>query len=330
MTTEEIKLYLYNHKVCVVTNSISLPSSLLLPSLKTYIDYLPLHNFWIIPGFMNGVNFYGVNAFVYMLQYMLQNNNFDYAIYIDEDCFINDFSALIEEFEIFRNSNKCLAGIQDGGSLCHRNHSKYCVNTFLSFWNIKMYREKGIKPGELTDFVSEGLNHLESTHYEFLDRMSKNSPDLLKTIEKIANSVINLSKKHRKTHVKSSSFESEYATTVRNDKDNEIEQNQEPYTSDDYDSKVSFEPYYLIEYYLIEKTETPVYYLFGTDFYDEEYKGKCDTSGLTTAVRTYSQPHTLIAVHTWFSRMYTKWPVTEQQMIHTKRINTIINTFSHI
>lgn len=330
MTTDEIKLYLYTNKVCVVTNSISLPSSLLLPSLKTYIDYLPLHNFWIIPGFMNGQNFYGVNAFMYMLQYMLQTDNFDYVIYIDEDCFINDFSALIEEFELFRNSNKCLAGIQDGGSLCHRNHSKYCVNTFLSFWNIKMYKEKDITYGLLEEFVNDGLKHLESAHYAFLNKMSKNSQELLKTMEKIANSVINLSKKHRKMSINSSNFESEYATTVRNDKSNEVEQNQEPYTYDDNKSMMSFEPYYLIQYYLIEHTQTPVYYLFGTDFYDEEYKDKCDTSGLTTAVRTYSTPHTLIAVHTWFSRMYTKWPVTEQQMIHTKRINSIINTFSHI
>lgn len=329
MTTEEIKLYLYKNKVCVVTNSISLPSSLLLPSLKTYIDYLPLHNFWIIPGFMQGENFYGLNAFMYMLQYMLQTNNFDYVIYIDEDCFIHDFSALMEEFETFIQSNKCMAGIQDGGSLCHRNHSKYCVNTFLSFWNIKMYREKGIQYEDLAEFVTNNVNNLESTHYEFLNRMSKNSPDLFKTIEKIANSVVKLSEKHRKTHLKSPSFESEYATTVRNDKDNEIETNQEPYTFDDNTSKMSFEPYYLIEYYLIEHTETPVYYLFGTDFYDEEYKGNCDTSGLTTAVRTYAQ-NKLIAVHTWFSRMYTKWPVTEQQMVHTKRINTIINTFSQI
>ena len=91
MTTEEIKSYIYNNKICVVTNSISLPSTLLLPSLKTYIEYLPIQNFWIIPGFLQNKLCYGLSAFLYMIQYMLQFNNFDYVIYLDEDVFIKDF-----------------------------------------------------------------------------------------------------------------------------------------------------------------------------------------------------------------------------------------------
>ena len=96
MTTEEIKKYIIDNKICIVTNSTLQPSSLFLPSLKTYINYIPNQNFYIIPGLINinQVN-YGLSAFIDMLTYMLLSNNFDYVIYLDEDVFINDFPLLI-------------------------------------------------------------------------------------------------------------------------------------------------------------------------------------------------------------------------------------------
>ena len=138
------KVWLANNKVCFVTNSIGMPSSLFIASLKTYIDYIPIQNFWMIPGIRDNAPFYGLNAFVYMLDYMLQANRYDYVIYIDEDCFIADFNELIDEFKEFVNGEYCLAGSPDGGVMCHRNHSKMMINTFLSFWNIKLLREKNI------------------------------------------------------------------------------------------------------------------------------------------------------------------------------------------
>jgi hypothetical protein len=79
-----------------------------------------------------------------MLNYFLSNKNFDYVIYIDEDCFITDFYSLVNEFMNFTESGCVLAGPQDGGVFCHRNHSRLMINTFLSFWNIKLLRDKKI------------------------------------------------------------------------------------------------------------------------------------------------------------------------------------------
>jgi len=78
--------------------------------------------------------------------------------------------------------------------------------------------------------------------------------------------------------------------------------------------------------------------LFGTDLYDSDFvKNNCtfDLSGLTSAIYSNDIKNefydtNLIAVHTWFSRGYTKWPTTQQQLKHTKRINSIIKNFSRI
>ena len=79
--------------------------------------------------------------------------------------------------------------------------------------------------------------------------------------------------------------------------------------------------------------------MFATDLCNDNYiksQVNFDISGLTSAVyaRIPYDPmfneHKLIAVHTWFSRAYTKWPSTPLQLAHTKRINTIIKEFSKI
>ena len=137
-TTEQIQDFIYNNKICVVTNSKCMPGTTFLASMRTYLDYVPTHNFMVIPGYntKNHTPYYGEEAFSYMIV-TLYEKKFDYAIYIDDDCFISNMSALIEEFKKFMNSGKCLAGVQDGTVICHRNHSQIFVNTFISFWNIK-------------------------------------------------------------------------------------------------------------------------------------------------------------------------------------------------
>ena len=42
MNSNNIKTWLSQNKVCFVTNSIAIPSTLLIPSLKTYIEYIPI------------------------------------------------------------------------------------------------------------------------------------------------------------------------------------------------------------------------------------------------------------------------------------------------
>lgn len=141
-------------------------------------------------------------------------------------------------------------------------------------------------------------------------------------------------KKFRKAHFNKDA-ECPYCDIVRDDPNNPVEPHQTPYTYSDDTEDGNFEPYYIVEQSLVNLTNTPIYYLFATDLYDEKYveEGKqFDLSGLTSAVYNYtnSKEYTLIAVHTWFSRAYTKWPSVPQQLEHTKRINTIIREFSRI
>ncbi len=79
-----------------------MPGTTFLASMRTYLDYVPTHNFMVIPGYntKNHAPYYGEEAFSYMIV-TLYEKKFDYAIYIDDDCFISNMSALIEEFKKF-------------------------------------------------------------------------------------------------------------------------------------------------------------------------------------------------------------------------------------
>lgn len=334
-TCKKLKIWLSQNKVCFVTNSIAMPSNLLLPSLKTYIDYIPIHNFWLIPGIKNNEPFYGLNAFIEMLAYMLNSNsNFDYIIYIDEDCFINDFEELINEFKLFKLSNCCIAGIQDGGVLCHRNHSKFLVNTFLSFWNISLLKNKNITINDIITYIRENIKD-ENIYKNFISKLKETNNDLYKFMDSRSNKMIKSVKEFRE-YLNPENPEPPYCDIVRNDKNNPIEPNQIPYSVDNDNVESNFEPYYILEQALIMLTNKPIYYLFSTDLYNEnEIKNgeTYDLSGLSSAVYSNVEKlteHKLIAVHTWYSRAYTKWPTLPIQLTQTKRINTIIKKFSKI
>ena len=333
-TMKKLKIWLSQNKVCFVTNSISMPSNLLLPSLKTYIDYIPIHNFYLIQGIKNNEPFYGLNAFIEMLAYMLSNNNFDYVIYIDEDCFINDFEALIDEFKLFKSSNCCMAGIQDGGVLCHRNHSKIMVNTFLSFWNISLMRNKKITINTIIDYVKEKIKD-DKVYKNFISTIKSTNNELYNFMCSRADKMI-LNIKDFREFLNPENPEPPYCEIVRNDPNNPIEPHQTPYSFDDETEEKNFEPYYVLEQALIILTGNPIYYLFSTDLYNEkEIKNgeTYDLSGLSSAVYNNIEnikEHKLIAVHTWYSRAYTKWPTMPIQLSQTKRINTIIKKFSKI
>ena len=329
---QKLKMWLSQNKVCFVTNSLCLPSDLLLASLKTYIDYIPIHNFWIINGIKNNEPFYGLNAFIEMLGYMLSNNNFDYVIYLDNDCFINDFGELINEFKIFKSSNCCIGGPQDGGVFCHRNHSKRLINTFLSFWNISLLRQKKIKLKDIVDYITTNIKS-ENVCKLFWENLKLQNNSLYNFINSKSDETLSDIKSYRYKTISRENHESPYCDTVRNDPTNAIEPHQTPYSFDDDYAIDNFEPYYILEQCLISLTGTPLYYMFGTDLYNDAYVEvgeKFDLSGLTSAILSYKEPHKLIAVHTWYSRAYTKWPTLPIQLEQTKRINTIIKKFSKI
>ena len=331
---KENKVWLVQNKVCFVTNSIAMPSNLLLPSLKTYIDYIPIHNFYLIPGIRNNEPFYGLNAFIEMLAYMLINNHFDYLIYIDEDCFINDFDELINEFKKFKSSNCCMAGIQDGGVLCHRNHSKILVNTFLSFWNVSLMRNKNIYLHDIIEYIKTNIKD-ENVFKTFINNLKSSNNDLYNFMITRSDKMIQEIEKYRK-YINPDNSIPPYCEIVKNDPTNVIEPNQIPYSFDDDTATGNFEPYYILEQALITLTGNPIYYLFATDLYNENdiKAGETyDLSGLTSAVYNNVEKineHKLIAVHTWYSRAYTKWPTLPLQLSQTKRINSIIKKYSKI
>ena len=311
-TPKQIQDFIYNNKICIATNSRCMPGTTFLASMRSYLDYVPLHNFMIIPGYntKNHAPYYGEEAFSYMIV-TLYEKKFDYAIYIDDDCFISNMSALIEEFKKFMQSNKCLAGVQDGTVICHRNHSQIFINAFISFWNIKDLK--------INKFLEE-RNKLVNFTFNYKEfKKDINSELYQELISNAKESTIRIKEYRENTYKK----EVPYASVVRNDPNNPIEPHQIPYSTDDDKAELNAEPYYATEQALVIATGKPIYYMFGTDLYDPAEKSEMDNSGLTSVVMT-SAEHIPFAYHTWFSRMYTKWPQLQVQLYHTKRINSII------
>lgn len=336
-TDEDIKLWLTKNKVLFVTNSMMLPGSVYVASLKTYLDKIPIHNLYMIPGIVNGTPYYGVQAFMLMLNNCFMNQHpvskFDYIIYIDEDCFITDFRGMLEEFADFiKDDEYCLAGPQDGGVICHRNHRHNLINTFISFWNVKLMKESGTL-NEFADICKKFSN--QKTGYSEFVKVMESSEELKSVLERMnseADQMLDISDEFR-TNVFGKKKESPYAETVRNDKSNEVEPNQKPYTCEDpYGRKHlgNFEPYYLLEEALIVFTKRPIKYLFAADYYSAARTDEdTDNSGLTTQVIHFRRNGKKVeldtfAIHTWFARAYTKWPVMPVQKVHTDRINKVI------
>jgi hypothetical protein len=220
-------------------------------------------------------------------------------------------SALIEEFKKFMNSGKCLAGVQDGTVICHRNHSQIFVNAFISFWNIKNLK--------INKFLEE-RNKLANFTFNYEEFKKDINPELYQQLQSNAKeSTIRIKEYRDNTYKK----EVPYASIVRNDPNNPVEPHQIPYSTDDNRAKSNAEPYYATEQALVLATGKPIYYMFGTDLYDPTEKTEMDNTGLTSVVMTCAE-QIPFAYHTWFSRMYTKWPKSPVQLSHTKKINSII------
>lgn len=240
---------------------------------------------------------------------ILLNHQIKYAIYIDEDCFVTDFETLIKEFEKFKDSNCCLAGPQDGGVLCHRNHSHFLVNTFLSFWNIDLIAQNK------RSYI-EKVNH-QYNYKEFIDELKKS--DLFNIMNNKAEEQIKKSENYRKENYNQ---EVPYCDIVRNDPRNPIEPHQIPYSYSDFGTKQNFEPYYILEEGIILATNSPIYYLNANDFYDKN-ETKLDNSGMTSILMDSNNK--IFAFHTWFSRAYNPF-IKDNELVkyHTERINKII------
>lgn len=322
---EKIKQWISDNRVLFVTNSNLLPGTTFLASMKTYIDYIPLHNYYVISGMQEPKPFYGVNVFFDLMMLGLSKTTiqfFDYIIYIDEDSFVCDFRELMNIFYDFKKDDAyCMSGSQDGGVICHRNHSKLFVNTFLSFFNLKRLRASGIEPKTFVGMCNE-LGRTENNYEHFIGRLKEEKPSLYEKMNELADENIEKIKLYREEHFING--EVPYCEVVKNDPDNPIEPNQIPYSWRDDEEKNNFEPYYIVEQSLVWFTELPIYYLNVTDLFDKE-ETECDNTGLTSVV--FGSDNNKAVVHTWYSRMYSKWPQNKVMLKHTKRINTVIEKY---
>ena len=327
----EIKKWISDNKILFVTNSICQPGGTFLSSIRTYIDYIPVHNFIVIPGIRDNKPYYGLDVFLELTGLSLSERiykKFDYIVYIDEDAFICDFKALMEEFCSFmKNDSYCLAGPQDGGIFCHRNHAHYMINTFLSFWNVKLLRQSS-DAQEFIDMLNKIDADKRNSYQTFLNLLNEKS-ELREEVYTSADEMVDRVRKFREE--KFPNGETAYSETVKNDPDNPIEPHQIPYSYKDYEEHTNFEPYYIIEQAYVLLTKKPIKYMFATDYYDSKLSDEeTDNSGLTSAIYSNDDSHKLIAVHTWFARAYSRWPLVELHLVHTKRINKIIKRFGRL
>ena len=316
----DISKWLEENKVCIVTNSKTMfPGSLFLRSLRTYINCIPDNNFMVIPGVDDmGKPKYGLHAFIEMINIFYSNKYkdvFDYAIYIDEDCFIKRFDLLIREFIKFKEGNYCLAGVPDGGMICHRNQSRILINSFLSFWNIKAL----IENYELYGRWFHDLSYATKPYKAFIEKLTKeNNGELYKVIDDNSKNMLSRCSLYRIENFK---HDPPHAKVVRNDPSNAYEPNQIPYSFKGCPDG-NMEPYYLIEEAIVLATKMPIYYLFGTDLYVNDEKTEKDNSGITTVVLDENNKH--IAYHTWYARYYEPFLKSEEYKKHVERINSVI------
>lgn len=325
----KLKSWISEKKILFVTNSTLMPGGMYLSSLRTYIDYIPIHNMFIVPGLNNDKPYYGIKVFYEMTMRCIIESLFkkyDYIIYIDEDAFVNDFHSLMNIFyDFYKNDEYCMAGIQDGGVICHRTHSKLMVNTFVSFWNIKKLRDNNVTPNMFNDVINMIVEKNDESYLKFRNIMKENHNDLYLKMNELADKNIERVKEYREKNFING--EVPYCETVKNDPNNPIEPHQIPYSFKDEKENNNFEPYYVIEQAYILLTGCPIYYMYATDLFNKE-ETECDNSGLTSVIlNDEDEP---VVVHTWFTRAYTKYPVIEKQLYHTNRINTVIEKYGKL
>ena len=68
--------------------------------------------------------------------------NFDWMVYIDEDCFITNLDALNDLIQYQINNNFSCSGVPDGGVISHRFHNPIAINPFFMIMNVADIRKR--------------------------------------------------------------------------------------------------------------------------------------------------------------------------------------------
>lgn len=313
------KRFCESHNILFCTNSTNniAPHSLVEKSMRTWVPLC--HDFMVIPGSKNNgkSRHYGLYAFLDMLDYAI-SAQYDYIVYIDEDCFLieDNIMGFVKELQDFVIKNEwIIQGVPDSECICHRNCGKYDINTFISFWNIKAIREceyyKSMEPGyfKLDRCISSLIkmenfdNFASELPYAYFEHLKRE-----KEIVKCAADYYRRNKAYKNSYsyleiVRNPSL-SEMVNKQPNEKD-EIAP-QVPYSTTS--SKVVHEPYYRLIYLLCVKTKLPIKYFFARDIDDG---GKVD-GGLTSVITDYTMEKPF-AVHGWYARLYNEDVWTNQR-----------------
>lgn len=246
---------------------------------------------------------YGLKAFIPILKNQYYINNFDFIIYIDEDCFLYDLDTFDELLEEFDSSPADILAPPDGGVVCHRMRcSEIMPNTFLTVYKTKKFKE-----------LRDELDYSNVSKYKIC-------PEYVNT-EWYKNHLIRancIRKEVRKfqegkeclyTHLVETkqldSFVYKYSLVI-NEKDVPYVMNEpdearfEKLTPANY-NHIDTEPYYPLFYYLMSKGFV-LDYIFISDLYKDENGKVIDTYGGIASELYYKRKP--FAVHTWLTRLY--------------------------
>ena len=337
MNKTEIKKWIKKNKVLFLTNPYSVKDEIYKTSFSTYMDYVPTENINIVEGIQNNRKIYNIHVFYTMIKKTYNPNDnlskFDYIIYIDEDCFITDFETMLEEFKRFMTKDQTISGVPDGGSCCHRSNHHNLINTFFSFWNLKLIRET-VDLEELEKYVYKYIGNswysVSPTGYiDFVNDMlsSMDTKILFYTLNKNADRQFLKMEKYRVDNYGKKL--SPYAEFIKDDPAHPSKKRQNPYTYLDVlgrDIQFNEEPYYALEQALLMTSKKLIGFLNATDSYDPNLPAMCeetDNTGCSTMVM--DENFKPFAIHTWYTRHYKKNPKTPFQVRHTNRIDRIIN-----
>ncbi len=266
--TDNLK-YLKEHNVLLATNGNIVPGSLSLQSIDFYRDLID-NNFIYIQAkrFINDKlsTCYGLQGFIELILWALKNK-YEYIIYIDDDCFITNKNNLLEAFKDFVNSNAIISGPTDGGTYKTRTHNIVSLNPFLSFFNLKYFKNFETHIQEIFNF------DMKSIGVESKLRATENFKNaLLKINESI---IFNKSRaKEYKNKYPTFKIENEWALD-------------------------NYEPYYKLFLWIALNIQGNIKYMNAVDYYCDE-----DPEGITTAVyyNNYGDENKLICLHTWYAR----------------------------
>lgn len=76
------------------------------------------------------------------IDHVITHVDTDFAVLIDEDCFITKQSAFIDLINYVVENNIDAIGMPDGGSCLYRNFDPHSINPFFCILNVKHLKEK--------------------------------------------------------------------------------------------------------------------------------------------------------------------------------------------